>query len=180
MQEQIKALVRNERTTIAARRDDLGYRTDSIDLSKMRFLRVLEVRLRPGYESSFVEAFKILGAAYERINASTPWAVYQVNVGVPSPAFLVFVPMHGLHQNDDLLSWRRALREVEGEERAHRIEQIAKEAYESTESNLYAVSPEMSHVVKEFAAGDTQFWLPGAPASAKSSSRKDSDSARQQ
>src|SRR5260370_41616319 len=118
MQEQIKALVRKERTTIAARRDDLGYRTDSIDLSKMRFLRVLEVRLRPGYESSFVEAFKILGAAYERINASTPWAVYQVNVGVPSPAFLVLVPMHGLHQNDDLLSWRSVLRGFEGEERS--------------------------------------------------------------
>jgi hypothetical protein len=174
MQEQIKALVSRERTLIAVRRDDLGYRTDFIDLSKMRFMRVLEVRLRPGYENSFVEAFKILGAAYERINASTPWVVYQVNVGMPSPVFLVFVPLRALRQNDDLLSWRKDLRQAEGEERARHMEQIAREAYESTESNLYAVSPETSHVSKEFAAGDPQFWLPGAPTGAKLSPGTDS------
>src|SRR5580765_6776626 len=111
MQEQIRALLTSERTFIAVRRDDLGYRPDFIDLSKMHFLRVLEVRLRPGYENSFVEAFKILGAAYERINASTPWVVYQVNVGMPTPDFLVFVPLRALRQNDDLLSWRKDLRQ---------------------------------------------------------------------
>jgi hypothetical protein len=178
IQEQIKALVTSERTLIAVRRDDLGYRTDFIDLSKMRFMRVLEVRLRPGYENSFVEAFKILAAAYERINASTPWVVYQVNVGMPSPAFLVFVPQRALRQNDDLLSWRRDLRQAEGEERAHRMEQIAREAYQSTESHLYAVSPETSHVSREFAAGDPQFWLSGAPAGAKLSPGTDTDSGR--
>ena len=66
----------------------------------------------------------------------------------------------------------------EGEERARRMEQIAREAYESTESNLYAVSPETSHVLKEFAAGDPQFWLSGAPAGANLSPATDSDSAR--
>ena len=180
MQEQIRALLSNERTLIAVRRDDLGYRTDFIDLSKMRFLRVLEVRLRPGYENSFVEAFKILGAAYERINASTPWVVYQVNVGMPSPAFLVFVPLRSLRQNDDLLLWRKDLRQAEGEERARHMEQIAREAYESSESNLYAVSPETSHVLKEFAAGDPQFWLSAAPAGTRLSPGTDPDRARKQ
>lgn len=158
LQGQINFLLTSERTIIAVRRDDLGYRKDFIDLSKMRFLRVLQVRVRPGYENSFEEAFKILGAAYERINATTPWVVYQVNVGMPSPSFLVFVPMHALQQNDDLLAWRKDLRQAEGEAAVHRMEEIAKEAYESTESNLYAVSPEVSHVTKEFADGDPQFW----------------------
>lgn len=172
LQEQIKSQVTSERTIIAVRRDDLGYRKDFIDLSKMRFLRVLQVRLRPGYESSFEEAFKILGAAYERINATTPWVVYQVNVGMPSPTFVVFVPMQALQQNDDLLAWRKDLRQAEGEDAAHRMEQIAKEAYESTESNLYAVSPELSHVTKEFADGDPQFWSSRTPARKETSSAK--------
>jgi hypothetical protein len=160
MQEQIRELVSSERTVIAVRRDDLGFRANTVDLSKAHFLRVLQVRLHPGHESDFVEAFRILSAAYEKINASTPWVVYQVNVGMPSPAFLVFVPMRVLQQNDDLLSWRKKLREAEGEESVHRMEQIARDAYDETESNLYAISPEMSHVTKEYVDGDPQFWSP--------------------
>jgi hypothetical protein len=172
MQEELKALVTSERTIIAARRDDLGYRPQSIDLSKARFLRVLEVRLNPGHESDFVEAFRILSAAYEKIKADTPWVVYQVNVGMPSPVFLVFIPLRALKQNDDLLNWRKSIREAEGEEAAHQTEQIAREAYASTESNLYAISPETSHVSKDFADGDPEFWSPHRPAAPKSAPRK--------
>jgi hypothetical protein len=140
------------------RRSDLSYQAGSIDLSKARFIRVLEVKVRPGYDEQFAEAFKVLRAAYLKIRADLPWVVYQVNVGMPSPTFLAFVPMRSLKQNDDLLSWRGLLREAEGESGASRMQQIAREAYISSESNLYAIKPEMSHVSKEFAAGDPAFW----------------------
>jgi hypothetical protein len=67
------------------------------------------------------------------------------------------------------LAWRGPLRDAEGEAGADRMQQIAREAYHSTESNLYAISPEMSHVFKEFADGDPGFWSPRASADAKSS-----------
>jgi len=175
MQEELKTLVSSERTVIAVRRDDLGFRPQSIDLSKARFLRVLEVQLHPGHESDFVEAFKILGGAYEKIKADTPWVVYQVNVGMPSPTFLVFVPMHALKQNDDLLDWRRSLREAEGEEGVNRMEQLARDAYASTESSLYFISPETSHVSKDFADGDPGFWSPKPSTATKSAPRKDAE-----
>jgi hypothetical protein len=176
LQEEIRMLVSSERTAIAVRRDDLGYRVGNIDLSKARVMRVLGVHLYPGHEGDFAEAFKILSAAYERINSDTPWVVYQVNVGEPLPSFLVFVPMTALRQNDDLLSRRIDLLHVEGEENAERMQQIAREAYASTESNLYMVSPETSHVSKEFAAGDPDFWKgpPSAPG-AKSAVKKHDD-----
>jgi hypothetical protein len=176
MQQQIKALVTKESTIIAVRRDDLGFRPQSIDLSKARYLRVLEIRVNPGHESEFVESFRILADAYERIKANTPWVVYQVNVGMPSPTFLVFVPMRALKQNDDLLNWRKSIREAEGEEAVHRTEEIARAAYVSTESNLYAISPETSHVSKGFAAGDPEFWSTKSPAAQKSSNQKRAES----
>ena len=40
-------------------------------------------------------------------------------------------------------------------------------ACSSTESNLYAISPETSHVSKEFADGDPAFWSPKAATGAK-------------
>jgi hypothetical protein len=158
LQGEINALLASQRTVIAVRRDDVGYRANSIDLSKARFMRVLKVLLFPGHENDFLEAFRALSAAYERINSDTPWVVYQVNVGGTTPNFIVFLPMRTLAQNDDLLAGQRTLREAEGEEDVERRQQIAREAYASTESNLYAISAEMSHVSKEFADGDPEFW----------------------
>jgi len=169
LQEEIRKLETSERTTIAVRRSDLSYRAALIDLSKARYMRVLEIRLLPGHEDEFVEAFKSLRAAYEEIKADTPWVVYQVNAGMPSPTFFAFVPLSALRQNDDLLAWRGPLRDAEGEAGADRMQQIARAAYASAESNLYAISPEMSHVFKEFADGDPVFWLPAASVDAKSS-----------
>lgn len=167
LQEQIRELESSESTIIAVRRDDLGYRVNRIDLSKARFMRVLEVRVRPGHESEFVESFKLLSTAYEKIDADMPWVVYQANVGMPSPAFLVFVPMHALKENDVYLARAPKLREAEGDVGFDRMQQIARDAYASTESNLYAISPETSHVSKEFVDSDPDFWSPKPSADAK-------------
>jgi hypothetical protein len=172
LQQEIRELETSERTVIAVRRSDLSYHATFIDLSKARYMRVLEVRLIPGHEAEFVEAFKTLRAAYEKIKADTPWVVYQINVGMPSPTFLAFVPMRALKQNDDLLAWRNPLRDAEGDAGADRLQQIARDAYASTESNLYAISPETSHVFKEFAAGDPGFWSPRASADENSTSER--------
>lgn len=169
MQGEIRAIETNEWTITAIRRSDLSYQASSIDLSKARFMRVLEVQVRPGHDEEFAEAFKVLRAAYSKIRADLPWVVYQVNSGMPAPAFLVFVPMRSLKQNDDLLSWRGLLRGAEGETGASRMQQIAQEGYISTESNLYAISPTTSHVSREFAAGDPEFWSPKPVADARRS-----------
>ena len=166
LQTQINGALTSQRTVIAVRREDLSYRANRIDLSKARFMRVLEVRLHPGRESEFAEAFQKLSAAYEKTESDLPWVVYQVNLGMPSPTFLVFVPMKAVRQNDDLLNRRESLRAAEGEA-AERMQQIAREAYASTESNLYSIQPEESHVTKEFAAGDPEFWTPKPRATRK-------------
>jgi len=159
LQAQIHSALASQRTVIAARRDDLSYRANRIDLSKARFMRVLEVRLHPGRENDFAEAFKSLSAAYEKTESDLPWVVYQVNAGTPSPTFLAFVPMRTLNENDSYLARAPKLLEAEGEVNADRMHQIARDAYESSESNLYAISPTTSHVPKEFADGDPDFWL---------------------
>src|SRR5689334_5338004 len=170
-QAEIMGALQSQRTIVAIRRDDLSYRASRIDLSKARFLRVLEVRLHPGREGEFAEAFQKLSAAYEKTASNLSWVVYQVNVGMPSPAFFAFVPMKSVAQNDDLLNIREKLRASEADA-AERMQQIAREAYAQTESNLYAVSPEKSHVSKEFAAGDPEFWTPKSQALAKTATRK--------
>jgi hypothetical protein len=88
--------------------------------------------------------------------------------------------MRAIRQNDDLLNWRRSLREAQGEEATRRTDQIAREAYLSMESNLYVLSPEMSHVSSEFAAGDPQFWSHKSPTAAIPAKAKEWDSTKKQ
>jgi hypothetical protein len=161
-QKEIDSLVSSERTIIAMRRDDLGYLADTIDLSEARFMRVVEIRIFPGHESDFRESIRLLSEAYSKVKADSPWVVYEVNQGTPSPAFLVFLPMSELKQNDDLWSLKETIAGAEeGEGRADRLKQIVRETFASTESNLYVINPEMSHVSKEFAAGSLDFWRHG-------------------
>ena len=165
-QAQINGALVSQQTIIAVRRDDLSYRANRIDLSKARFLRVLEVRMRSGHEREFSEAFQELSRAYEKTELNLPWVVYEVDAGMPSPTFFAVMPMRTLAQNDDLLKQWERLHGPEGAA-TERIQQIAREAYAHAESNLYAISPEKSHVTKEFAAGDPEFWTPQAPAPGK-------------
>jgi hypothetical protein len=53
------------------------------------------------------------------------------------------------------------------------MEQIARDAYASTESNLYVIGPEMSHVSREFTEGDPSFWSAKTPAAPKPAPRKE-------
>src|ERR1700741_3351391 len=59
MQDGIDALLLNQRTSIAVRRDALGYLAEAIDLSEARYMRVHEIHLFPGHENDAAEAFKI-------------------------------------------------------------------------------------------------------------------------
>jgi hypothetical protein len=90
---------------------------------------------------------------------------------MPSPTFLAFVPMGTLAQNGDLLNLRDVLHEAEGEA-VERMQQIARAAYAHTENNLYATSPEKSHVSKESAAGDPEFWTPKPSAPMRVAAKK--------
>ena len=167
-QGQIDSLVSSERTIVAVRRDDLGIPAEDIDLSEARFMRVLELRLFPGHEKDFEESIKLWGQGRAKTKAEVPWIVYQVNEGTSSPTFLVFLPFAELKEYDDLLAQKEeVLEENEGDDTTDRLKQIAREAYISKESNLYAVRPETSHVPKEFAAGDADFWRPTSAAEGK-------------
>ena len=166
-QGEIDSLVSSERTIVALRRDDLGTPAEDIDLSEARFMRVLEVRLFPGRERDFAESIKIWAEARTKAKAEVPWIVYEVNEGTSSPTFLVVLPFAELKEYDDLLAQKEEVLENSEENVADRLKQIARESYASVESNLYAVRPETSHVSKEFAAGDADFWRPPSGGEAK-------------
>lgn len=158
MQEQLLTFISSETNALAVRRDDLGYRWNAIDFSKARVLRVATILVRQGHEAEFAEAIRGLRAAYAKLDANSAWATYQVTAGAPSSTFVIVLPMHSLSEMDDYIPRTEALPQAEGPGIADRLQQIARDAYRSWDSELFMVSPPISHVPDDFAAGDPSFW----------------------
>lgn len=160
MQEALLGFISSETNAFAVRRDDIGYRAATIDFSKARILRVATVIVRQGFEPDFADAMKSLAAAYEKVNADSPWVLYQVNAGAPSTTFVFFMPMRSMQDMDDYIARAKPLSAAEGPSIEARMQEVARNAYLSWDSELFFVNPRQSHVPTEFAAGDPSFWIP--------------------
>jgi len=154
------------RAVIATYREDLSYRT-GVTIGQMRYFRIITFRVRPGHESDFVEAVKIVRAAYDKAGVEVHWAAFQVSSGMPGPTFLVFLPSKSLKEVDALVAQAPKIQEAEGEEGQKKLQKLAAEGYLTTEANIYAFNPKMSYVADETAAADPDFWTPKPKAAAK-------------
>lgn len=141
LQERIRATVASERTLIAQRRDDLGYRQDRLDFSRARYVRVNSFFMRPGHDGAFEEIAKVRAAAYEKANADIPWVVYQVNAGTEGQAFLVLLTLRSLAEYDSLGPVGAAIQQAQGDEATRRLMRIEQESLDRTDSELYAIQP---------------------------------------
>src|SRR5438309_11438245 len=99
----------NGTTVLGVRRNDMGYRANTIDFSKMRVLRLSTVFAHPGYERAFMETEWSLSEASEKAHAQAAWAVYQVVGGLPEPAFVIVTPMQSLREIDGVFETSESL-----------------------------------------------------------------------
>jgi hypothetical protein len=153
-------------SVLGVRRDDLGYRANSMDFSKMRILRLTTIFAHPGYERAFAQAEWSLSEASEKANAKVAWAVYEVTAGLPEPSFVIVSTMQSLGGVDDALETNQALEKVDGGTLEEHLQELARVAYGASDTRLFSVRPRASHVSKQFAAGDPNFWSPAAPPAA--------------
>lgn len=165
MQERLQENTSEDQTVIGIRRDDLGYRPAAIDFSKMRRLRIREFHFRPGHDGDFAEAAKVVAASYEKVSVETPWVVYQADSGVAGSVFFVLYPMRSLTEWDAVLAKGGPISEAQAEIGGERLPKILLEAIASAENDMYVVSPERSHMPKDFTDGDPAFWTPAGASS---------------
>jgi hypothetical protein len=145
---------------IAERVDPLGSRADSINFAKMRMLQVTVFHIRPGHEGEFAEAAKSIASAYEKVAGSPPWVIYAVHSGVPVPCYLMLTALSSLKDEDDAAARRAPAMEAAGAAVEQRLQEIARSAYDSIETNIYVVNPLLSHMPRAFTAEDPGYWMP--------------------
>ncbi|MGZ5428596.1 MAG: hypothetical protein ACXWFS_06265, partial [Thermoanaerobaculia bacterium] len=152
-------LLTNGRSLVAVLREDLSA-GGPVDIAKMRYFRLLTFRVRPGHESDFQDAVKIVRSAQEKAKIERPWAVFQISSGMPGPTFMVFLPMKSMSEIDASNARAGAIREAEGPENEKVLAKLSSDGFTTVESNIFAFSPAMSYPSKEFIARDPEFWTP--------------------
>jgi len=145
LQQKLADLVSTTRTTLAFRRDDLGYRLNKIDLAKANYVRVAIFQFRAGYEEEFADAVRTRARMYETNDIDTPWMIYQVHSGFSLPTYIEFQPMNALSEIDDALE-RNAKARRPGGASALPTQKWIREADLSIDIQIYRVSQSMSHL----------------------------------
>ncbi|MGA8142454.1 MAG: hypothetical protein WB987_01020 [Candidatus Acidiferrales bacterium] len=145
---------------IAERVDALGSCSGTIDFAKMRLLHVTIFNIRPGHEAEFAEAAKSVASWYENVPGSPAWVIYAVVAGAPTPSYIMLTAFTSLKDEDAAAARRAPAMAVAGAAAQQRLEEIARSAYASIESNIYFVNPQLSHMPKDFTALDPDYWMP--------------------
>jgi hypothetical protein len=170
----------NARGITATYRDDLSYHVADIQLGKMRYFYVTTIRVRPGHDRQFIEAYKAIVAAHEKVNVPESWAAYEVTLGMPRGTYLLFEPFKSLAEVDAIPETHKAFREALGDEGWKKIDEMASAGIISTENNIFAFSPGMSYVSKETVAEDPKFWTPKPAAKPAPPVKKDTTKGAEQ
>jgi hypothetical protein len=150
--------VSTARNLIAERVDAISSHAGTINFAKMRLLHLTVFHVHPGHETEFAEAAKSIADAYEKGQGSPAWVIYAVNAGTQAPCYLMLTALSSLKDEDAAAARRAPAMEAAGAAVQQRLQEIARAAYDSIETNVYFVNPQLSHMPKDFTALDPAFW----------------------
>ena len=135
----------------------------NFDVSQMRYFSVTTVRVRPGHDEEYREARRLLGEAVKKANPNAHNVLYVVTAGMPGGTYLIFTPRKSLAELDPNPAVTRAVQDALGEDNAKKRQKLLAESVMSIDTSIYAFSPRMSYVPKEWVKTGGAFWVPPPP-----------------
>jgi hypothetical protein len=147
------------RDMFAVFRPELSY-NPGVDIRTMRYFSITTTRIRPGHDAQYTDYLqKLVNVARQKAKLDTLHvAVYQVISGSQAGTYMSFRPLRSLAELDENLGMK--MRAALGDDMRKDADKAASEAIMSSEISTYSFAPAMSHMDKDFAAGDPTFWNP--------------------
>jgi len=162
----------SQRDSIAVLREDLSYRPGT-DISRMRYMRVHTIRVKPGHVREFEEGRRIVNAAHQKARIDETMVVYQVAGGAQSGTYLVFIPWSTL---DGLgtIPHGKAYFDAMGDNNRDKLDKIENDSIVFSAVDIYAFAPQLSYMSQQWVASDPAFWTlkPMAPEPAAPATRR--------
>lgn len=152
------ALITDRHTSIYFYEKDLSLGAP-IDLSKMRFMRILLFHVRSGHRQDFEHAVKLSIKAYQTALPEAHWAMFDKMYGVGSDtSYILVTPLESLSAIDVMHENGKKFREAVGEDQLDVLRKSMSAAVESSESDLFAFGPSISYVPDSWLTSSPDFW----------------------
>jgi hypothetical protein len=152
-------------------RPELSYNAN-VDIRTMRYFSINTIRIRPGHEAQYAEYVqKMVNVARQKAKVDNLHvAVFQVVSGAPAGTYLAFRPLKSLAELDENVPMK--VRAAMSDDMKKDADKMAGDAIMSQETSIYSMTPNMSYVEKDLAAGDPAFWNPKPAMMAKPKPKK--------
>lgn len=156
----------NSRSIVARYRADLSYRP-GVSIPLTRFINISIVRIRPGHNTDFEDARKIIKAAHEKLALKFNYSVYQVQSGMPAGTFFIMYYGKSLADFDAAADIHgQAYQDAIGDDGRKKLGELASSGTIGSDTMIFSVDPRMSYPDKATIDADPAFWSPkpAAPA----------------
>jgi hypothetical protein len=130
-----------------------------LDLSKMRFMRITIFHIRSGHHEDWQHLAKLFVKAYQTSIPEAHWAMFQKAYGADSDnTYILVTPMESLSEVDAMHGSDKKFSDAVGEDQLKTLMKGLDAAVESSETDLFALSPGISYVPDSWLTSSPDFW----------------------
>jgi len=138
-------------------RDDLSLNS-AIDISQMRFFDITLFHVRYGHYEDWEHLVKLYAKAYSSI-ANAHWAMFEKLYGEDSDrTFILVTPIKALAEEDQAMIDGDSLPKTVGADQMQLMRELGSQTVESSESDLFAIVPQISYVPDAWLTASPDFW----------------------
>jgi hypothetical protein len=145
---------------------ELSYHPD-VTVAGTRYFATVVFHVKRGHDDHFVEVRKAVLAAHEKAGLGDHYAVYHVVAGGAAGTYVIFLPLKSLAELDAFPTVHgKAYKDALGEDGQKKLNDFDSQGLESSETQIFSISPSMSYPSKDWVQADPEFWgsKPAAPA----------------
>ena len=130
-----------------------------LDLSKMRFMRIILFRIRDGHDDDWQHLVKQVIKTYQASLPNARWVMFQKMYGEGSGnTYILITPMESLGAIDSMITDGKKFRESAGEDWLAMFRTGMTTIVESEETNLFALGQKISYVPDSWLTSSPDFW----------------------
>ena len=138
-------------------RDDLSLNA-AVDISQMRFFDITVFHVRYGHYEDWEHLVKIYEKAYSSV-PNAHWATFEKLYGEDSDrTFILVTPIKALAEEDQAMTDDDNLPKTVGADQMQLMHELGSQTVESSESDLFAMVPQISYVPDAWLTASPDFW----------------------
>jgi len=142
------------------------------DLSQFRYMEISSYHVKPGHSRDWDAAVKMVKAAYEKGVPDAHWGMFEETYGGDGGTYLVFTGHKSLSEIDHGILEDKQFVETMGESGMKILGDLVSACVESSQHQLFAVSPRMSYVPDSWTKSEPDFWKPKAEPAASTPAKE--------